>query len=81
LHYKALVATRVGDRLEKDDCIVTNAWNGTFVRDDRWIFTHYSKEVMLSLNCNGRVATGTSPDPSLQNPAGREAKAAEEPPL
>jgi hypothetical protein len=75
-HSKAVVAARVGDKLEKDDCIVTNAWDAPFVRDDGGVATHASREVMLSLNCNGRYATATKPGASLLSPEGREAKAA-----
>ncbi|BBY81879.1 hypothetical protein H7I53_09640 [Mycolicibacterium pulveris] len=70
----AVVASRVGDRLSEDDCIVTNAWEASFVRDG----SADSGEVMLSLNCNGDYATATEPGASVQHPLGRDAMAADE---
>jgi hypothetical protein len=72
----AVVAARVGDKLEQDECIVTNAWDAPFLRDVGDAFEHADSEVMLSLNCAGAYATATNPGASLLNPAGREAKAA-----
>ncbi|MDA4106326.1 hypothetical protein [Mycolicibacterium holsaticum] len=70
----AVVASRVGDRLSQSSCIVTNAWDASFLRNGR---TDKS-EVMVSLNCNGDYATATNPGASIQNPLGREAKSADE---
>ncbi|MBS1691936.1 MAG: hypothetical protein JST91_06930 [Actinobacteria bacterium] len=72
----AVVATTVGGRLPQDECIVTNAWSGSFVRDVGGEFGHSGGEVMLALNCNGDHATATSAGPSVASPEGREAKAA-----
>jgi hypothetical protein len=66
----AVVAARVGDKLDQDDCIVTNAWDASFLRIDE----SSSGEVMLALNCNGAYATATNPGTSVQHPLGREAK-------
>ena len=66
----AVVASRVGDKLDQDDCIVTNAWDASFLRIDE----ASSGEVMLALNCNGAFATATNPGTSVQHPLGREAK-------
>lgn len=68
----AVVASRVGDRLSQSGCIVTNAWDASFVRNGR----SDRGEVMVSLNCNGDYATATKPGTSIQHPLGREAKAA-----
>ncbi|KKW62165.1 MULTISPECIES: hypothetical protein [Mycolicibacterium] len=70
----AVVASRVGDRLSESDCIVTNAWEASFVRDG----SADGGEVMVSLNCNGDYATATDPGASVQHPLGRDAKAADE---
>ena len=72
----AVVAARVGDKLEQDECIITNAWDAPFLRDVGDAFEHADSEVMLSLNCAGAYATATNPGASVLNPAGREAKAA-----
>lgn len=72
----AVVATSVGGRVPQDECIVTNAWNGSFVRDVEGEFGHAGGEVMLALNCNGDHATATNAGPSVASPMGREAKAA-----
>ena len=72
-----IVASRVGDKLAQDECIVTRSWDAPFVRDDvEGVFGHASDEVMLSLNCNGDHATATNPGASVASPEGREAKAA-----
>lgn len=73
-----VVAARVGNQLEDGDCIVTNAWEASFVRDTGDEFEPDDGEVMVALNCNGSHATVTDPGASLLSPAGREAKAAEE---
>ncbi len=72
----AVVASTVGGRLSRNDCLVTNAWNGSFVRDVGGEFGHSGGEVMLALNCNSDHATAASAGPSVASPAGREAKAA-----
>ncbi len=70
----AVVASRVGDRLSQSSCIVTNAWDASFVRNGR----ADRSEIMVSLNCNGDFATATNPGTSVQHPLGREAKSAAE---
>jgi hypothetical protein len=71
-----IIATRTGDKLEQDDCIVTAAWTPPFIRDAGDEFTHSEDEILVSLNCAGGYATATDPGASLGSPAGREAKAA-----
>lgn len=75
-----VVATRVGDKLERDDCIVTDSSTTSFVRPmtDDVYFEGTSDEVLLNLNCAGGFATATNPGASSASPAGREAKAAAE---
>lgn len=73
----AVVATRVGGRLPQDECLVTNSWGGSFLRDvGGGEMGFASGEVMLALNCNGDHATATHAGASVASPAGREAKAA-----
>ena len=68
----AIVASRVGDKLDEGDCIVTNAWDASFLRID----SAADGQVNVALNCNGAYATATNPGTSVQNPLGREAKSA-----
>jgi len=65
-----VVAARVGDKLETDDCIVTHSWDASFMRIDE----SDDSEVMLALNCAGEYATATNPGASVASPLGREAK-------
>jgi hypothetical protein len=66
----AVVAARVGDKLEEDDCVVTNAWDGSFLRID----SAADSEVQVALNCAGEYATATNPGASVASPLGRAAK-------
>jgi hypothetical protein len=68
----AVVASRVGDKLDEGDCIVINAWDASFLRID----SAAEDQVNVALNCNGAYATATNPGASLLNPMGREAKSA-----
>ena len=72
----AIVAVRTGDKLPQEECVVTNAWDAPFLRDEGDAFAHAEGEVMVALNCAGEYATATNPGASLLSPAGREAKAA-----
>lgn len=65
-----VVAARVGDKLETDDCIVTNSWDASFMRIDE----SDDSEVHVALNCAGDYATATNPGASVVSPLGREAK-------
>lgn len=68
------VASRVGDKLDQDDCVVTNAWDASFLRID----AADDSEVMVVLNCAGSFATATNSGTSVAHPLGREAKSAAE---
>jgi hypothetical protein len=70
----AIVATRTGSGAETGDCIVTNAWNASFIREGE----SSSGDVMVALNCSGDVASAGKPGYSAASPVGREAKAAQE---
>ncbi|MGV0851943.1 hypothetical protein [Mycolicibacterium phlei] len=65
----AVVATRVGDKLDQGDCIVTNAWDQSFLRIDS-----SASHVSVALNCAGEYATATNPGASVASPLGRVAK-------
>lgn len=66
----AVVASRFGDKLDEGDCIVTNAWDASFLRID----SSDDSQVNVVLNCSGAYASATNPGTSVQNPLGREAK-------
>ncbi|BBZ19202.1 hypothetical protein [Mycolicibacterium gadium] len=69
-----VVASRVGDKLDQGDCIVTNAWDASFLRID----SSDDSQVNVALNCNGGHATATNPGSSAQNPLGRASKEEQE---
>jgi hypothetical protein len=71
-----VIATRTGDKLEQDDCIVTAAWTAPFVRDAGDEYVHSEDEMLVSLNCAGGHATATDPGASVASPMGRESKEA-----
>jgi hypothetical protein len=66
----AVVASRVGDKLDLGDCIVTNIWDSSFLR----ISSADNNEMSVALNCAGEYATATNPGASVANPLGRAAK-------
>jgi hypothetical protein len=70
----AVIATRVGSGADEDECIVTNAWDASFIREG----ASSSGEVMVALNCNSQVASAGKSGNSAASPAGREAKAAQD---
>lgn len=72
-----VVASRVGNQLAEEDCIVTNVWEASFVRDTGDEFEPDDGEVLVALNCNGSHATATGAGASALSPEGRQAKAAE----
>ncbi|WP_326545177.1 hypothetical protein QGN32_15090 [Mycolicibacterium sp. ND9-15] len=67
---RAVVASRVGDKLDLDDCIVTNIWDSSFLR----INSSDNNEMSVALNCAGEYATATNPGASVADPLGRAAK-------
>jgi hypothetical protein len=71
-----IVASRVGDQVEQDECIVTSSQGAPFLHGDD--FARVENTVMFNLNCNAGYASATDPGPSVASPAGREAKAAAE---
>ena len=69
-----VVAGRVGDKLEQDECLVTRSQTAPFASANDG--AHVSDQVQFYLNCNGGYATATNPGASLASPEGREAKSA-----
>ncbi len=66
----AVVASRFGDKLDQSDCIVTNAYDASFLRDG----SDDGGQVNVVLNCSGAYATAKNPGMSVQHPLGRQAK-------
>ena len=66
----AVVASRFGDKLDQDDCIVTNAWDASFLR----VGESDEDQIQVALNCDGAYASATNPGTSVQHPLGRAAK-------
>ena len=71
---KGVIATRVGDTLPNDKCIVTHSQKAPWLKGDK--FGAVTDTVLLSLNCNATVASATAPGNSAGSPEGRAALAA-----
>jgi hypothetical protein len=67
------VASRVGDKLSEDDCLVTRSQNTPFTSA---VDGSSVDGIQFYLNCNGGVASATQPGNSLASPEGRTAQAA-----
>lgn len=71
-----VVAGRVGDKLSQDDCLVTRSQVAPFASANDGI--HYDSQIQFYLNCNGGVASATTPGNSAASPTGRETIAAQQ---
>src|SRR6478736_1873934 len=71
---KAVIASRAGDTLSDDDCIVTHSQSAPWIKGDD--FSPVSDTVLVYLNCNATVATAKDPGNSAGSPEGRAAIAA-----
>ena len=71
---KVVVASRVGDKVAQDDCLVERSQTAPFASANDG--AHVDGQVQFYLNCNAGYATATSPGNSLGSPEGRAAKAA-----
>jgi hypothetical protein len=71
-----VVASRVGDKLSQDDCLVTRSQTAPFASANDG--AHVDSQVQFYLNCNGGYATATNPGASVASPEGRAAKSAAE---
>jgi hypothetical protein len=67
-----VIASRVGDFLTQDECIVTSSQAAPFIHGDD--FVHVTDTVLFNLNCTGAYATATNPGASVASPEGRAAK-------
>ena len=68
---KAVIASRVGDTLSDDDCIVTHSQSAPWIKGDD--FSAVTDTVLVYLNCNATVATAKDPGNSAGSPEGRAA--------
>jgi hypothetical protein len=66
---KPVIASVVGSALPRDECIVTN-WRKSGHLDDHGRSHHDT--VLVSLNCNNRVAAPGLPGNSVATPEGKE---------
>jgi hypothetical protein len=71
---KAVIASRAGDTLSDDDCIVTHSQSAPWLKGDD--LSTVSDTVLVYLNCNATVATAKDPGNSAGSPEGRAAIAA-----
>jgi beta-lactam-binding protein with PASTA domain len=70
-----IIATRVGDRVSEDDCIVDRVQDANFVSGTG---TAAASTVKVYLNCYGSVAANNKPGYSNQDPMGKTVKSKEE---
>ncbi|OMB92981.1 hypothetical protein A5733_17475 [Mycobacterium sp. NS-7484] len=71
---KGVVASRSGDSVSDDDCVVTHAEKAHWHKGDD--FKPVTDTELLNLNCNAGVATAKTPGNSAASPEGRAAMAA-----
>jgi hypothetical protein len=71
---KGVIATRVGNALADDKCIVTHSEKAPWIKGSS--FAPVKDTVLLYLNCNATVASATTPGNSAASPEGRAAIAA-----
>jgi hypothetical protein len=68
---KAVIASRAGDTLSDDDCIVTHSQSAPWIKGDD--FAPITDTVLVYLNCNATVATAKDPGNSAASPEGKAA--------
>jgi hypothetical protein len=68
---KAVIATRTGDSLPEDKCVVTHAQQAAWIKGDD--FSPVTDTVLLDLNCNAAVASAKASGNSAASPQGRAA--------
>jgi hypothetical protein len=68
---KAVVASRAGDSLSDDQCIVTHSQSAPWIKGDS--FAPVTDTVLVYLNCNATVASAKDPGNSAGSPEGRAA--------
>ena len=68
---KAVIASRSGDTLSDDDCIVSHSQSAPWIKGDS--FAPVTDTVLVYLNCNATVASAKEPGNSAGSPEGRAA--------
>ncbi len=68
---KAVIASRAGDTLSDDQCIVTHSQSAPWIKGDD--FSPVTDTVLVYLNCNATVASAKQPGNSAGSPEGRAA--------
>jgi hypothetical protein len=68
---KAVIASRSGDTLGDDDCIVSHSQSAPWIKGDA--FAPVTDTVLVYLNCNATVASAKDPGNSAGSPEGRAA--------
>ena len=68
---KAVIATRAGDTVPDDKCVVTHSEQAPWIKGDD--FSPVTDTVLVNLNCNATVATAKDPGNSAASPEGRAA--------
>jgi hypothetical protein len=71
---KAVIASRIGDTLSDDKCVVTHSQSAPWIKGDN--FAPVTDTVLVFLNCNATVASAKAPGNSAASPEGRAAIAA-----
>jgi hypothetical protein len=66
-----VIATRTGDLLNDDDCMVTSSEKAPWIKGDD--FAPVTDTVLLNLNCNSGVASAKTSGNSKASPEGRAA--------
>ena len=69
-----VIATRSGDSLDDDDCMVTSSEKAPWLKGDD--FAPVTDTVLLNLNCNAGVASAKDSGNSKASPEGKAAIAA-----
>lgn len=71
---KGVIATKEGDTVADDDCVVTHSQKAPWMKGDD--FSPVTDTVLLFLDCSAQVATAKTPGNSAASPEGRAAIAA-----
>jgi hypothetical protein len=71
---KGVIATRFGDEVSEDDCLVTRSQSAAWIKGDS--FAPVTDTVLVYLNCDAGVASATQAGNSAASPEGRAAIAA-----
>ena len=68
-----VIATRSGDLVDDDDCVVTSSEKAPWIKGDD--FAPVTDTVLLNLNCNAGVASAKTSGNSKASPEGKAAMA------